>query len=130
LPQPTQARLQRNSGSSISTSGITLPAKHLLLDQIAADTDFLEERYWPLQVFFLDLVEKWISPPSVQAGSPEFDIFSRPGSTDTVTGPIRLRASITVVDQTSGPEAPAVIPTALGVLQPIRVLSSLPSAIR
>ncbi len=37
---------------------------------------------------------------------------SRPGSTDTLTGPIRLKASITSSTKTSGAEAPAVMPTA------------------
>src|SRR5258705_10364434 len=76
--------------------GIALPAKQLLLDHIAADTQFLEEGYCHSKFLSgLEDTEKWISPQSVrpEAGIPMFS--SRPGSTETVTGPLRRKASIT-----------------------------------
>ena len=51
------------------------------------------------------------------AGSLNSIFSSRPGSTDTATGPIRRNASITSSTSTSGAEAPAVIPTVAASLE-------------
>src|SRR6266496_6690063 len=109
---------------------ITLSAKHLLLDQITADTDFLEERYCHCHYKFLSGLSREVDQPAVSSAGSRNSIFSsRPGSTDTITGPIRLKASITSSTRTSGAEAPAVIPTALASFSQSG-FSSLPSAIR
>src|SRR6185295_12981456 len=117
---------------------IALPAKQLLLDQIAADTQFLEKRYCHVRDFFLDLglglkAQTWnreVDQPAVSSAGSRNSIFSsRPGSTDTLTGPIRLKASITSSTKTSGAEAPAVMPTAFASFSQSG-FNSLPSAMR
>src|SRR6266702_7236547 len=107
---------------------IAFAAKHFLLEQIAADTHFLEEG--DSHYTFLSGLEIRIGQLAASwAGSLNSMFSSRPGSTDTVTGPIRRSASITSSTSTSGAEAPAVRPT---VLAPFNHsgLSSRPSAIR
>src|ERR1700691_6759928 len=107
---------------------ITFSAEHLLLHQIAADTYFLEERYCHYK--FLSGLSREVDQPAVSSAGSRNSIFSsRPGSTETATGPMRLRASITSSTRTSGAEAPAVMPTAFASLSQSG-FSSLPSAMR
>src|SRR6266516_7002943 len=107
---------------------IALSAKQFLLDHIPADAQFLEERYCHYK--FLSGRDREVDQPAVSSAGSRNSIFSsRPGNTDTVTGPIRLKASITSSTRTSGAEAPAVIPTALASFSQSG-FSSLPSAIR
>src|SRR6516225_2108793 len=117
----TEQRLQHQN------KRVALPAKQSLLDQIAADTHFLEERYshYTFKTFSLSCCH----PAASSAGSRNSMFSSRPGSTDTLTGPMRRRASITSSTSTSGAEAPAVMPTVFAFLNHSG-LSSLPSAIR
>src|SRR4029079_15615559 len=106
-------------------------AKHFLLEQITADTQFLEEGYCHFEAFFLALSRQQLNQPAVvsSAGSRNSIFSSRPGSTDTVTCPMRRKASITSSTRTSGAEAPAVMPTALAPFSHSG-FSSLPSATR
>src|SRR6185295_13941832 len=107
---------------------IALAAKQFLLEQIAADTHFLEEG---------DSHYKFLSGLGIRvgqlaassAGSRNSMFSSRPGSTETATGPMRRKASITSSTSTSGAEAPAVMPTAFASLSHSG-FNSLPSAIR
>src|SRR6202165_214947 len=107
---------------------ITFPAHQLLLDQIAADAHFLEERYCHYK-FLSGLSGEVDQPAASSAGSRNSIFSSRPGSTDTATGPMRRKASITSSTRTSGAEAPAVMPTALASFSQSG-FSSLPWAMR
>src|SRR5258708_1868824 len=108
---------------------IALPAKQFLLDQILTDAQLLEERYCHYKFSFWPLGRE-VSQPTVSSAGGRNSIFSsRPGSTDTATGPIRRKASITSSTSTSGAEAPAVMPTALASFSQSG-FSSLPSAMR
>src|SRR6202051_1015658 len=107
---------------------ITFPAEQLLFHQIAADTHFLEERYCHYK--FLSGLSREVDQPAVSSAGSRNSIFSsRPGSTETTTGPMRLRASITSSTRTSVAEAPAVMPTAFASFSQAG-FSSLPSAMR
>src|SRR5947209_8194884 len=107
---------------------IALAAHQLLLDQVAADLEFFEEGYCHYKGSF------WSRYALVQlaansAGSRNSMFSSRPGSTETATGPIRRSASMTSSTRTSGADAPAVTPTAFAPFSHSG-LSSLPSAMR
>ena len=66
---------------------------------------------------------------SNSAGSRNSTFSSMPGSTDTSTGPRRRSAAMTLSTNSSGAEAPAVIPTTEAALTHA-ASSSLPSAMR
>src|SRR5204862_1448430 len=108
---------------------IALAPEQFLLQQISADANFLVERYCHFNFLSGLGISRVDQLAASSTGSRNSIFSSRPASTDTATGPMRLKASITSSTRTSGAEAPAVMPTAFASLSHSG-FNSLPSAIR
>src|SRR5229473_122232 len=113
---------------------IAFAPPELLLEDIGADTHFLEERDLHLRVFLSEPFDcpLYASTPQAVAssrGSRNSICSSRPGRVETSTGPSLRSLSITSSTSTSGAEAPAVMPMVCACPTHPRS-SSPPSAMR
>ena len=101
---------------------IALSAQQFLLDQIAADAHFLEERYCHYKFSFWTLSREVDQPARVSSAGSRNSIFSsRPGQHRHRNRPDPSQRLDHVIDKNFGRRGAGGDADGLGVLQPIRV---------